>query len=179
MDMQAIGSTTGAPTTPPSQWQGRLTKLATALGVTPADLAAARRSGQSLGDFATAKGISADTLQKAVVASLPTTDPTGAPMSAEQLGALASQIINRKPGGHHQHSVGGAAGAGTMPDQAVIDAIKQALATLTANGATGTGAGTTGDGSSNDGDGDDSRMKTTLAALRRSGTNSLGVDLQA
>jgi hypothetical protein len=177
MDMQPIGSTTGTPTTPGSQPQGRLAQLATALGVTPADLLAARRSGQSLGDFAAAKGISANTLQQAVVAGLPTTDPTGAPMSADQIGALASQIINRKPGGHHHHHGGsGAAGSGSMPDQAVIDAIKQALATLTTSGANGSGS--SGDGSGNDGDGDDG-LKATLAALTRPGTNSLGVDRQA
>ena len=94
--------------------------------------------------------------------------------------SLASQIINRKPGGHHHHHGGsGATGGGSMPDQAVIDAIRQALATLTASGSTGSGSGPSGDGSGNDGDGDDGGIKATLAALTKPGTNSLGVDRQA
>jgi hypothetical protein len=96
-----------------------LQTLATDLGVSTGDLTAARTSGQSLSDFATSKGASQDTLLAALKDSIATNAPAGAPaLSSDQLNAMATDMVNRKPGagGHHHHHL-------QMPDSSLLSAL--------------------------------------------------------
>jgi hypothetical protein len=109
-----------------------LQTLATDLGVSTSDLQTARASGQSLADFATSKGISQDTLLAAVKDSITTNAPAGAPaLSTDQLNAMATDMVNRKPGsgggGHHHHHHGG--GGVQMPDSSLLSALSGASST--------------------------------------------------
>jgi hypothetical protein len=109
-----------------SQTPPGLQTLATDLGVSTSDLQTARASGESLSDFATSKGISQDTLLAAVKDSITTNAPAGAtPLSSDQLNAMATDMVNRKPGGgggHHHHHGGGASSV-QMPDSSLLSAL--------------------------------------------------------
>ncbi len=109
---------------PGSQTPPGLQTLATDLGVSTTDLQTARASGESLSDFATSKGISQDTLLAAVKDSITTNAPAGAtPLSSDQLNAMATDMVNRKPGGggghHHHHG----ASSVQLPDSSLLSAL--------------------------------------------------------
>jgi hypothetical protein len=134
--------------------------LATDLGVSTDDLQAARKSGQSLADFAQSKGISRDKLIAAVKDSFAANAPAGAAApSDDQLTAMANQMVDRKPGaggGHHHHHGGGAQGV-QLPDSSLLSAL------------TGT---TSTDGTSTTGTSTDQTLTQLLQNLTSSGDSS-------
>jgi hypothetical protein len=134
-----------SPPPPPGGGPGAagLQTLATDLGVSADDLKASRAKGQSLSDFATGKSISRDTLLAAVKDSIQTNAPTGAPaLSDDQLNAMATDMVTRKPGAggghHHHHGGGGAVGGVQMPDSALLSALTGTSATDGTAGTSGT-----------------------------------------
>jgi hypothetical protein len=87
------------PRTPPA-----MTGTATLLGMSAADeLRQAQRSGTTLADLATQKGIAKDDLVKSVAADLKANKPDGAPeLSETQLTEMATNVAEgRRPQGPH------------------------------------------------------------------------------
>ena len=125
---------------PPSQGGPRanLDNLAKTLGVSTDDLETARKNGQSLSDFATSKGISRDKLVNAVKADMAAGKPADAPeLSDDQLTAMATSMIDRKPGQGGPRGAQGVQGAQAaqggmsltvqLPDSTVLDALRSAV----------------------------------------------------
>ncbi len=106
-----------------SHHHGRhLAGLAQQLGVSASDLETARKSGQSLSDFAADKGISRDDLLAAVKADIKANKPDGAPdLSDDQLTEMATRIVDATPGRRPD----AASHEASMPSPSVLDALQQ------------------------------------------------------
>jgi hypothetical protein len=127
------------PPPPHGRPRPNLDTLARKLGVSTDDLGQARQSGQSLSGFATSKGISRDTLLNAVKTDLEANEPADAPeLSDDQLTAMATSMVDRRPGSRPDHG-GGSSSGGTpslsgsftveLPDSTVLAALRSSSST--------------------------------------------------
>ena len=114
---------------------------ASALGMSPTDLATALKSGSTLADLATQHGVSRDQLLAAVTSGMQAAGanrPGGAPaLSADQLSKFAADVIDgtapasgsgRPHGhGHHHHVSVDAANSSADPTSAAVATTQQAF----------------------------------------------------
>jgi hypothetical protein len=116
------------PRTPPA-----MTGTATLLGMSADDLRQAQRSGTTLADLATQKGVSKDDLVKSVAADLTANKPDGAPeLSATQLTEMATNVAEgKRPQGPHGPPPprGGGGDADGDRAQANVSSLAEALGT--------------------------------------------------
>ena len=112
MSIGAIGAQSTTQTqSPQSNWQNVLGAASSALGLSTSALQQQLQSGQSLASIAQTQGVSTSSLVSTVAGALSQSGQlSGA--SAGQLQQIATNRVNRTPGGHHHHHpAGGAAGA--------------------------------------------------------------------
>jgi hypothetical protein len=118
------------PRTPPP-----MTNTAQLLGVSADELREAQRSGTTLADLATQKGVSKDDLVKSVASDLKANKPEGAPeLSEAQMTEMATNIAEgkRPQGGHGGPPPAPPAGDGGSDDervQANVASLAEALGT--------------------------------------------------
>lgn len=95
------------PTPGQGPWQSILGSVSNLLGTTPDDLRQSLRTGESLSDLASQKGISSDSLVSTIAGALQSTGAS-APAGTD-FNQVAQQIADRKRveghhhGGHHHH----------------------------------------------------------------------------
>jgi hypothetical protein len=114
------------PRTPPA-----MTGTATLLGMSADDLRQAQRSGTTLADLATQKGVAKDDLVKSVAADLKANKPDGAPeLSETQLTEMATNVAEgKRPQGPHGPPPPRGGGGDGDRAQANVSSLAEALGT--------------------------------------------------
>ena len=105
----AIQSTYSQHTRKPPAGMDAAAKL---LGMSDSDLRTALRSGQSLADLASSKGVSKDQLVSTIAAAIQQANPS---MSSDRATTIATDIATRTPGQGGMGGPGGPRGAGGPP----------------------------------------------------------------
>jgi hypothetical protein len=113
---QALGGqkpASGSTSAPPV-----LSSVANLLGMSTDDLMTSLKSGSSMSDLATQKGVSRADLLAAITQGLQTDQSAAAAAQSGQSSALAGQIADQKglPGHHHHHHRGGGSPSSSSTD---------------------------------------------------------------
>jgi lambda repressor-like predicted transcriptional regulator len=136
--ISGVSSTASLDPTQQTQRKDPFSNVASLLDMSASDLRSALKSGESMSDLATSKGVSRDDLLSAITKDLPQGTGSGAAASSTDADALAAKIADTKGlpqgghgHGHHHHRVSGTATAGSSATTTATTATTAAPTTAT------------------------------------------------